>query len=85
MGDILTGIVKGLSRLMLQDDPSAEIFNTQIEMRKFSERGEKIYTRLERQVCGTDGGKDYSEIRAELDLLVANKRTAESHPRTYRG
>ena len=76
MGDILTGIVKGLSGFMLQDDP---------EMKEFSEREGKIYARLGRQVYETDGGENYPEIRAELDLLAANKQAAESRPRTCRG
>ena len=38
----------------------------------------KIYARLGRQVYETDGGENYPEIRAELDLLVANKQAAES-------
>ena len=67
MGDILTGIVKGLSGFMLQDDPDVKIFNAQTEMKEFSER------------------ENYPEIRAELDLLAANKQAAESRPRTCRG
>lgn len=45
MGDILTGIVKGLSGFMLQDDPDVKIFNAQTEMKEFSEREGKIYAR----------------------------------------
>ena len=41
MGDILTGIVKGLSGFMLQDDPDVKIFNAQTEMKEFSEGREK--------------------------------------------
>lgn len=78
MGDILTGIVKGLSGFMPQDDPDVKIFNAQTEMKEFSEREEKIYARLGRQVYETDGGENYPEIMAELDLLVANKQAAES-------
>lgn len=78
MGDILTGIVKGLSGFMLQDDPDVKIFNAQTEMKEFSEREGKIYARLGRQVYETDGGENYPEIRAELDLLAANKQAAES-------
>ena len=37
MGDILTGIVKGLSGFMLQDDPDVKIFNAQ-SSRKGRER-----------------------------------------------
>ena len=77
MGDILTGIVKGLSGFMLQDDPDVKIFNAQTEMKEFSEREGKIYARLGRQVYETDGGENYPEIRAELDLLAANKQAAE--------
>ncbi len=78
MGDILTGIVKGLSGFMPQDDPDVKIFNAQTEMKEFSEREEKVYARLGRQVYETDGGENYPEIRAELDLLAANKQAAES-------
>ena len=46
MGDILTGIVKGLSGFMLQDDPDVKIFNAQTEMKEFSEREGKIYACL---------------------------------------
>lgn len=78
MGDILTGIVKGLSGFMPQDDPDVKIFNAQTEVKEFSEKEEKIYARLGRQVYETDGGENYPEVRAELDLLVANKQAAES-------
>lgn len=78
MGDILTGIVKGLSGFMPQDDPDVKIFNAQTEVKEFSEKEEKIYARLGRQVYETDGGENYPEIRAELNLLVANKQAAES-------
>lgn len=78
MGDILTGIVKGLSGFMPQDDPDVKIFNAQTEVKEFSEKEEKIYARLGRQVYETDGGENYPEIRAELDLLVSNKQAAES-------
>lgn len=78
MGDILTGIVKGLSGFMPQDDPDVKIFNAQTEMKEFSEKEEKIYARLGRKVYETDGGENYPEIKAELDLLVANKQAAES-------
>lgn len=63
---------------MLQDDPDVKIFNAQTEMKEFSEREGKIYARLGRQVYETDGGENYPEIRAELDLLAANKQAAES-------
>lgn len=78
MGDILTGIVKGLSGFMPQDDPDVKIFNAQTEIKEFSEKEEKIYARLGRQVYETDGGDNHPEIKAELDLLVANKQAAES-------
>lgn len=63
---------------MPQDDPDVKIFNAQTEVKEFSEKEEKIYARLGRQVYETDGGENYPEIRAELDLLVANKQAAES-------
>lgn len=78
MGDILTGIVKGLSGFMPQDDPDVKIFNAQNELKEFSEKEEKIYARLGRQIYETDRGENYPEIKAELDLLVANRQAAES-------
>lgn len=77
MSDILTGIVKGLSGFMPQDDPDVKIFNAQTEIKELSAKIEKVYARLGRQVYETDGGEAYPEIKAELDLLTANRKEAE--------
>lgn len=78
MSDILTGIVKGLSGFMPQDDPDVKIFNSQTEMKELSAKIEKVYARLGRQVYETNGGEAYPEIKAELDLLTANRKEAEA-------
>lgn len=77
MADLLTGIVKGLSGFMPQDDPDVKIFNVQSELKELKEKEENIYARLGRQVYEADGGEGYPEIRAELDLLIANRKAAE--------
>ena len=41
MGDILTGIVKGLSGFMLQDDPDVKIFNAQTRDERVLGKGGK--------------------------------------------
>lgn len=74
---IIDGLVKGLSGLMPQDDPDVKIFNAQSELKDFAEKEEKIYARLGRQVYETDGGESHPDIKAELDLLAANRQAAE--------
>lgn len=77
MSDILTGIVKGLSGFMPQDDPDVKIFNAQTEIKELAEKIEKVYARLGRHVYESGGSESYSEVKAELDLLNANRQTAE--------
>lgn len=77
MGDIWTGLVKGLSGLMPQDDPDVKILNAHTELKEFAAKEEKVYARLGRQVYETDGGQGYPDIKAELELLLANRRAAE--------
>ena len=74
---IIDGLVKGLSGFMPQDDPDVKIFNAQNELKEFAEKEEKVYARLGRQVYEADGGESHPEAKAELDLLVANRRAAE--------
>lgn len=83
MGDILTGIVKGLSGFMLQDDPDVKIFNAQTEMKEFSEREGKIYARLGRQVYETDGGENYHSQPTSRRRKAALER-AEAEERARR-
>ena len=66
MSDILTGIVKGLSGFMPQDDPDVKIFNAQTEAKELTAKMEKVYARLGKQVYEADGGEAYPEIKAEL-------------------
>ena len=77
MGDILTGIAKGLSGFMPQDDPDVKIFNAQTAMKEVAEKMEKVYTRLGRQVYESGGSEAYPEVKAELDLLTLNRQETE--------
>lgn len=77
MGDILTGLVKGLSGFMPQDDPDVKIFNAQTEVKELAEKVEKVYARLGKQVYESGGGEAYPEVKAELDLLTANREAAD--------
>jgi len=81
MGDLLTGLVKGLSGFMPQDDPDVKIFNAQTEVKELAEKMEKVYARLGRQVYEANGGEGFPEVKAELDLLTANRRVAEERVR----
>lgn len=77
MGDLLTGIVKGLSGFMPQDDPDVKIFNAQTELKELAGKMEKAYARLGRQVYEADGGEAYPGIKAEMDTLNAALKEAE--------
>lgn len=76
MGDLLTGLVKGLSGFMPQDDPDVKIFNAQTEIKEINEKIEKVYARLGRELYQKDGGEGFPLIKAELDMLVANQAAA---------
>lgn len=78
MSTIIDGLVKGLSGFMPQDDPDVKIFNAQSELKEFREKEEKVYASLGRQVYEADGGEGYPDIKAELNLLIANRKAAES-------
>lgn len=84
MSSIIDGIVKGVAGLMPQDDPDVKIFNAQSELKDFSKKEEMIYARLGKQVYETDGGESYPEIKAELDLLTANRQAAEGRLKAAR-
>lgn len=84
MSTIINGLVKGLSSFMPQDDPDVKIFNAQNELRELAGKEEKAYARLGRQVYETDGGESYPEIKAELDLLAANRQAAEERLKAAR-
>lgn len=76
MGDILSGIVKGLSGFMPQDDPDVKIFNAQTEIKEINEKIEKVYAKLGKELYQKDGGEGFPHIKSELDLLVANQNSA---------
>lgn len=84
MSSIIDGIVKGVAGLMPQDDPDMKIFNAQSELKDFSKKEETIYARLGKQVYETGGGESYPEIKAELDLLAANRQAAEGRLKAAR-
>ncbi len=77
MGDILTGLVKGLSGFMPQDDPNVKIFNAQTEVKETVEKMEKVFARLGKQVYEAGGSEAYPEVTVELDRLAANRQAAE--------
>ncbi len=77
MGNILDGLVKGISGFLPQDDPDVKILNTQTELRELSQKEEKIFARLGRAVYNTDGGESYPEIKMELEVLFNNRHAVE--------
>lgn len=77
MGNILDGLVKGISGFLPQDDPDVKILNTQTELRELSQKEEKIFARLGRAVYNTDGGESYPEIKMELEILFNNRHAVE--------
>jgi rubrerythrin len=77
MASLLDGLVKGLSGFLPQDDPDVKIMNVQTELKELTEREEKVYTRLGRQVYAGGGDENFPDIKAELDLLAGNRASAE--------
>ena len=78
----MTGLVKGLSGFMPQDDPDVKIFNAQTEIKEINEKVEKVYARLGRELYQKDGGEGFPQIKAELDMLVANQAAAREKLQT---
>ena len=78
MANLFEGLVKGLSGFLPQDDPDVKILNAQTELKDLTEKEEKIYARLGRQVYASGNSESYPETKAELDLLTANRKAAES-------
>ena len=77
MGDKLTGIAKGSSGFVPQNAPDVKIFNAQTEIRELTEKMEKAYARLGRQVYESDGSETFPETKTELELLTVNRQKAE--------
>ena len=78
MANLFGGLVKGLSSFLPQDDPDVKILNAQTELKDLTEKEDKIYARLGRKMYASGGGDSYPETKAELDLLTANRKAAES-------
>ena len=78
MANLFGGLVKGLSSFLPQDDPDVKILNAQTELKDLAEKEDKIYARLGRQVYASGNSDSYPETKAELDLLAANRKAAES-------
>ena len=85
MGNLLDGLVKGLSGFLPQDDPDVRILNAQTELKELGENEEKVYAHLGRQVFANGGGDSYPETKAELDLLAANRQSVERRLQEARG
>ena len=79
---LLDGFVKGISGLLPQDDPDVKILNAQAELKELANKEEKTFARLGRQAYEADGGESYPELKAELDLLLANRKEAEARLQT---
>lgn len=79
---LLDGFVKGISGLLPQDDPDVKILNAQAELKELANKEEKTFARLGRQAYEADGGESYPELKAELVLLLANRKEAEARLQT---
>ena len=78
MSSLLSGLVKGLSNLMPQDDPNVKIFNAQNEVKELAEQEEAVFARLGRMVFEKQGAIGYPEIIAELELIKSKRKTSEN-------
>jgi len=77
MSDILSGIVKGISGFLPQDDPDVKIFNAQNKLKDLSTKEEAAFARFGRMVFEKQGANDYPNIISELERLTSEKKAAE--------
>ena len=77
MSSLLTGLVKGLSGLMPQDDPNVKIFNAQNETKELADKEEAVFARFGRMIFEKQGAVDYPEIIAELEQIKEKRKANE--------
>jgi Putative virion core protein (lumpy skin disease virus) len=79
MSDLLSGIVKGISGFLPQDDPDIKIFNAQNKLKELSSKEDAVFARFGRRLFETQGTKGYPEINVELEQIKADRKTAEDN------
>ena len=78
-GDLLGGLVKGLSGLMSQDDPDVKIINMQTEISDLRKKETELYAEIGKKALEKDGDAEYPEIAAKLRLVQDNINTTEKN------
>lgn len=68
-GNLLSGLMKGLSSVLPQDDSDVKIMTAQTKVKELQQQQEEVYARLGRQVMEANGAEAYPEVAAKLNLL----------------
>jgi formate dehydrogenase maturation protein FdhE len=72
----LSGLMKGLSGFMPQDDPDVKIMNAQNEINDLRKKETEIYAEVGRQVMAREAHQ-FPELLNQLQLVQANLQEAE--------
>lgn len=72
----LSGLMKGLSGFMPQDDPNVKIMNAQTEINELKKKETEIYAEIGRQVLAERAGR-FPELENKLQLIKMNLLEAE--------
>jgi len=73
----LSGLMKGLSGFMPQDDPNVKIMNAQAEINELKSKATEIYAEIGRQVLAEQAGM-FPDLENKLHLIQINLQEAEN-------
>lgn len=74
----LGSLVKGLSGLMPQDDPTVKLMNAQTEVNELKQQEEALYAEIGRKAVQVYGLETFSETADRLKLIQANLQSAQA-------
>ncbi len=82
---LLDGLVKGLADIIPeQGNPELKAYKAQNELKDLMAKENAIFARLGKKVYADGGSEKYPDIKAELDVLAANRQEVEVRIQTAR-
>ncbi|MCE5234850.1 MAG: zinc-ribbon domain-containing protein [Clostridiaceae bacterium] len=77
MSDILSGLFKGLSGLMPQEDPEVKLFQAQTELTDLRSRETELYAQAGKRIMEQEGSSRFPDLYSQLELVKSNVAAAE--------
>ncbi len=74
----LSGLMKGLSGFMPQDDPAVKLMNAQNDVKSLKKQEEELYAEIGRQAALTYGLDTFGDAATKLRLVQANLTDAQA-------